>query len=140
MVIAIIGILVALLLPAIQAAREAARRIQCTNNMKQLGLAILNYEIGTTSVAVGLHAELSPAIRYARRLSTNGSNAFRNPANKFKNHFMLTFILPYIEQQALYDKIDLDHDWYSTVVSTHHRRNKSEASEVDIPDFLCPSR
>jgi prepilin-type N-terminal cleavage/methylation domain-containing protein len=84
-VIAIIGILVALLLPAIQAAREAARRSQCVNKMKQLGLAVLNYESSrkllppantpndTTAFKMGA------AICFGKRLGNSDTTGKRRP-------------------------------------------------------------
>lgn len=83
-VIAIIGILMALLLPAVQAAREAARRTQCLNNLKQIGLAMLNYE------------------------STMGRFPYGGrtpPANNYSHSWWIR-ILPYVEQGNLYDKFD----------------------------------
>src|SRR6187431_3342554 len=87
-VIAIIGVLVALLLPAVQQAREAARRMQCRNNLKQIALAVHNYESS--------HLTLPPGV-----LGTSGAVAQAQLL-----HTWLVQILPYLDQknvQAVYD-------------------------------------
>jgi prepilin-type N-terminal cleavage/methylation domain-containing protein/prepilin-type processing-associated H-X9-DG protein len=89
-VIAIIAVLIALLLPAVQAAREAARRIQCTNNMKQLGLAMANYESSNTCFPIGDVFNTSVAPCTSPGFGKNCQNT---------NWFALT--LPYIEQTTL---------------------------------------
>ena len=94
-VIAIIGVLVSLLLPAVQAAREAARRMQCTNNLKQIGLALHNYESTNKKFPFGKGPSYPGAPVYAR----------------WSQH---AFILPYIEQQNLYNTIDFDYPPWHT--------------------------
>src|SRR5687768_7173176 len=134
-VIAIIGILVALLLPAIQAAREAARRTQCTNNMKQIGLAILNYE------SARKHLPLAYTPNWDGRPYVGPcplGNRIQLYSNKKKAHFVLTFILPYMEQQSIYDQIDFTKDWNDTSTNSKNTTNQ-KATSVDIADFLCPS-
>src|SRR4051812_22052043 len=92
-VIAIIAVLIALLLPAVQAAREAARRIQCTNNMKQLGLAIHNYE----SVA----GALPPSLVFARYGSTNWNNGWSIHGR----------LLPFMEQGNAFNSINFTNNY-----------------------------
>jgi prepilin-type N-terminal cleavage/methylation domain-containing protein len=148
-VIAIIGILVALLLPAIQAAREAARRVQCTNNMKQLGLAVLNFENAKRALPLayspnylGTGVTTVNGVKCGKDTegACNGVSATRTVCdNGLKAHFLLTFLLPYIEQQALYDQIDLDYDWDSAAPSPKTGKRNRQVVQIDIPDFLCPS-
>ncbi len=87
-VIAIIGILVSLLLPAVQAAREAARRMKCSNNLKQYGLALHNYHDTFNSLPPGGVWNTQSADWNVRNMSWHAR------------------VLPYIEQQTIYDKIN----------------------------------
>ncbi len=92
-VIAIIGVLVGLLLPAVQSAREAARRTSCTNNLKQLGLGLQNYHDTNGKFPAG------------GLWWTNS----RGNANFAKNRgSLLVYLLPFIEEKQLFDAFDLD--------------------------------
>jgi len=86
-VIAIIAILVALLLPAVQAAREAARRIQCTNNLKQIGIALLNFEN---------HRAIFP----------KGNMGWNESRTSWLGHTAFLQILPFLEETNLHDFAD----------------------------------
>ena len=102
-VIAIIGTLVALLLPAVQAAREAARRIQCSNNVRQIGLALLNYE--------SARKKFPQAVIWGTGGVDNGDAGDENWDGLHYSgpyhHTWLTSVLPFMEQGALADAGDL---------------------------------
>jgi prepilin-type N-terminal cleavage/methylation domain-containing protein/prepilin-type processing-associated H-X9-DG protein len=118
-VIAIIAVLIALLLPAVQAAREAARRAQCVNNLKQLGLAIMTYE--------GTNGALPPTGICANRSNPAGACYASYPVLGLKAR-----ILPFLEQAALFDAINMrGHDYSSPANST--------LRTTQLSVMLCPS-
>ncbi len=119
-VITIIGILIALLLPAVQAAREAARRLQCQNNLKQLALACLNHE--------SLNGYL-PTNGWATQWVGDPDRGF----GKDQPGGWIFNVLPYIEQQAMHD-IGAGED-YTTKKTSYMKRETTLMAA-----FSCPSR
>src|SRR5262245_22291438 len=107
-VIAIISVLVALLLPAVQAAREAARRSQCTNNIKQIALGLLNYESQNKSLPRGTYNYLdSTANGTAPPYGTyDGIAASASGPQKYDRRCWFHDMLPFVEQQSLYDQFE----------------------------------
>lgn len=113
-VIAIIAVLVGLLLPAVQAAREAARRAQCTNNLKQIGLALQGYhDTHNTFPAGGWIA------------------VYNQPLTNNMNIGWSAVILPWLEQNALYSEVNLSYLYNAAVNST--------AAYTVLQVYLCPS-
>jgi prepilin-type N-terminal cleavage/methylation domain-containing protein len=118
-VITIIAILVALLLPAVQVAREAARRVQCCNNLKQLGIALQSYHerwdrfpLGASHPDAGNWTIISP----------------------YNHGSFLVALLPHIEQQALYEACNFKTNTdYNSMLGSKH------VYEISISTFRCPS-
>jgi len=122
-VIAIIAVLIALLLPAVQAAREAARRSQCTNNMKQLGLAMANYESSTGAYPLSyVQIGLPISNNY---YSDSGWGCWSPHA----------LMLGYLEQQQVYNTLNFNVASYENL----DRGTQATGACVRINSFLCPS-
>jgi prepilin-type N-terminal cleavage/methylation domain-containing protein len=145
-VIAIIGVLVSLLLPAVQAAREAARRMSCSNNMKQIGLAVHNF-----------HSTYN-------KLPTSGQcGSTGSTTTPYMALSTGTVLLPYMEQQTVYDMFETNATpdqygcapgsggWVCANNALIHRNSKGRhysdpawpagqvAAKTLIPSYICPS-
>ena len=110
-VIAIIGILVGLLLPAVNSAREAARRTQCSNNIRQIALSMINFESALKQFPSGV---------------IDDDDDFQDGL-----HNGLVAMLPYAEEQALYDRYDLRSNWKSAA--------NLAVAQISIALLRCPN-
>jgi len=132
-VIAIIGILIALLLPAVQKIREAAARMQCANNLKQIGLAAHNYESSFTTLPPGYNGPV-PNIHYLQLPGWSSTSPIPNA------HWTgsLVYLLPYVEQGNIYSQLQTMNNpsytgpWYGV-------NPDWTLAHTQIKTFLCPS-
>jgi prepilin-type N-terminal cleavage/methylation domain-containing protein len=114
-VIAVIGVLIAMLLPAVQAAREAARRISCANNLMQVGLAVQHYESAREVLPPGVLDPTSPVQSVAAG----------------QHHGWIVQILPYLEQRNAFEQVDFAGSIYGPT--------NAAVRAAPIPSLRCPS-
>jgi prepilin-type N-terminal cleavage/methylation domain-containing protein/prepilin-type processing-associated H-X9-DG protein len=129
-VIAIIAILIGLLLPAVQKIREAANRMSCSNNLKQIGLAIHNYE--------STYGQLPAAYTL---LPANDPDANAMFAGRRVGLSLLSNLLPYVEQDNLYRRLDPTKSEFDTVnvpPNGPHSGSNTAYAQV-VKTYLCPS-
>jgi prepilin-type N-terminal cleavage/methylation domain-containing protein len=125
-VIAIIAILIGLLLPAVQKVREAAARVKCQNNLKQLGLAFHNHESALGYFPPG----------YEQKVGSNPTLAAAPFRFRWSAFARLT---PYLEQTAVFNACDLDNSLYQNDGSVTNSKGNQLAVQTAVPIFLCPS-
>lgn len=123
--IAIVGVLVSLVAPAVQSARSSARRTGCVNNLRQLGLATGNHLTARRALPAGTVAKAPPAELAIRE-------------HTFYRWSALAQLLPYMEGDALYDSLDLNLPLYENLGGDVTDANV-EAVRLVVPEFLCPS-
>jgi prepilin-type N-terminal cleavage/methylation domain-containing protein len=140
-VLAVICVLLALIIPAVQGARESARRVQCLNNLKQIGLAIHQYhEVHSVLPPgiVGRFPSVRETLEYAR------SPGFTSPDVSSPETPWLWMLFPFVDQRPLWDKFDSRVGMFGYISLTPPylleglNRNK-EALGIVVPSFQCPS-
>ncbi len=128
-VIAIVAVLMALLLPAVQQARERARMVQCQNNLKQIGLGLASYEAS--------HRCFPPS--FVRQEDGNPPPPPGGSALQYRTHWSgFHLMLPYLDQSALHKKYDFRKTWLSSMTDmTDH--SMWSLNTTLIPTLICPS-
>ena len=127
-VIAIIGMLIGLLLPAVQSAQEAGRRVQCLNNLKQIGLGLLSYHESQMEFPPGGASDVVPFGVLPKYNGTSGGSSW------------MVYLLPFIEQRSLYDRWQFyGGDVNNAGSGWCNANNENLKSTTQLPGYRCPS-